>query len=324
MKMNPWTIGCCVAAAVYAMTGFYIVNGNEKAVVRRFGRAVVSDTRAVVLKDSGLHWNLPWPFGDVDRVNLNEVRVITIGGEVTEDLDTTGFLRSVRNETQSQFLTGDKNVLNIHIAVQHRIAESGVYEYLFDSQATDARLSGLVESAVTDLVSRSGVDYVHPLGLAELQDMLTQTTQRLVQQHALGVTIERVSVEAVAPPLRVKAHFLDVANARNDKQKFINSAQAYAEQMRETAKAEASRLLNATQADAESTTESARATADRFRKLIDQFAADGYDNYKQTRQLALQRRYLDTIEAVLPLLARQLMFDSSKPTDLTIFGRSDD
>ncbi|MEO1996508.1 MAG: hypothetical protein ABGZ17_14665, partial [Planctomycetaceae bacterium] len=141
MKLRAWSTGCGLVVAVYVMTGFYIVNGNEKAVERRFGRAVVSDTHSVILKDSGLHWNIPWPCGDVDRVNLNEVRVITIGSDLTDDLDTTGFLRSVRDETQTQFLTGDKNILNVQIAVQHRIAESGVYQFLYDSQAIDARLA---------------------------------------------------------------------------------------------------------------------------------------------------------------------------------------
>ena len=318
-----WSI-CGVLLGVYALTGFYVVNGNEKAVERRFGRVASGDRRAVILQDSGLHWNLPWPLGRVDRVNLNEVRVITIGMDAAEDLDTTGFLRTIGDEAQAQFLTGDKNVLNLQIAIQYRIAESSVYQYLYHSQSLDGRLAALLEAVATDLISRSGVDYVHPQGLAELQDMLTQTTQRLVERQALGVSIERVSIESVAPPLRVKAHFLDVANARNDKQKYIHSARAYAEQVRETAKADASRLLNAAQADKQSTIESARATADRFRKLIDQFSANGYDNYNQTRNLALQRKYMDTLESVLPLLARQLMFDSSKPTDLTIFGRSEE
>ncbi|MGH2570072.1 MAG: FtsH protease activity modulator HflK, partial [bacterium] len=44
-----------LAAAVWLWSGFYKVEPEELAVVKRFGRVV---ERAM---PSGLHWRLPWP-----------------------------------------------------------------------------------------------------------------------------------------------------------------------------------------------------------------------------------------------------------------------
>ena len=41
----------------YLATGFYIVRGNEKAVVRRFGRVLRNAGGSVALQGSGLHWH---------------------------------------------------------------------------------------------------------------------------------------------------------------------------------------------------------------------------------------------------------------------------
>ena len=60
-----------IVLTVYLASGFYVVRGNEQAVVRRFGRA----DRALVA--SGLHFDLPWPFARIERVNRHELRTLS-------------------------------------------------------------------------------------------------------------------------------------------------------------------------------------------------------------------------------------------------------
>ena len=60
--MTRLSVGIAALCLVYLATGMFIVRGNEQALVRRFGRAVLP------LKDSGLHYDLPWPLARIDRI----------------------------------------------------------------------------------------------------------------------------------------------------------------------------------------------------------------------------------------------------------------
>ncbi len=311
-----------VLLVVYLGSGFYIVQGNQNAVVRRFGRLVRTETGHASLRSSGLHYDLPWPLVKIDRVNLNEVRTLRIGSAEVEDVDGTEFLQSIGTAGQSQFLTGDKNILNLQIIVQYRVSEANVAGFLFGSQSAERRLELLAESTAADLVSRSGVDFVHPLGLGQLREMLTDRTRELAGEHRLGIDVEEVSISAVYPPVRVKAAFLDVSNARADKQKYINAARAYAEQRRAAARGEEQQILDTAGIYRQQTVEAARGASDSFTKIIEQFKRDeqqGIQSYAQARQMALGRRYIDAMEEILPGVAGKVFLDSGKPVDLTIF-----
>jgi hypothetical protein len=111
--MNRTRLAAILALAAYLSTGFYIVQGNEKGAVRRFGQVVTTPLGGVALKGSGLHYDLPWPFSQVDRINLNEIRTLSVGVAELDDVSTGAFLRAYEASDRSQFLTGDKNILLI-------------------------------------------------------------------------------------------------------------------------------------------------------------------------------------------------------------------
>src|ERR1700675_2095684 len=89
------------ALAFYLARGFYIVWGNEMGLVRRCGKA----DRALVA--GGLHVDLPWPFIRIERVNVHELRTITVGIAAGDAFAGAGFLQELNLERQGEFLTGD-------------------------------------------------------------------------------------------------------------------------------------------------------------------------------------------------------------------------
>jgi membrane protease subunit HflK len=308
--------------AAWAASGCYIIQGNEQAVIRRLGRVLTTGSGAVALRASGLHYDLPWPLSRVDRVNLNQIRTLTIGSAEVVDVEGAGFLQSAEAAGESQFLTGDKNVLHLQLNVHYRIAAGGVDRFLFGSESVDRRLQLLVESIAADLVSQSGVDYVHPLGLGELREQLTARTREMADALDLGVDVEEVAINSVYPPIQVKAQFLEVSNARADKEKSINQAAAYAEQKLAAARAESQQTLDAAQTFRQESIEAARGMADSFTKLVEQFRREeqqGVQSYAAARQMAARRIYTESIEDVLRVLAGKVFLDSGKPVDLTIF-----
>jgi membrane protease subunit HflK len=312
-----------VVALAYASTGLYVVRGNERAVVRRFGRVITADDDKPAFRAGGLHYDLPWPFSQVDRVNLNAVRAVTIGlVEVDLMEQHLGFLQPATPVQASQFLTGDKNILNLQLSVQYRVSEQYCRDFLFSQTMPEERLKLLAESSAADLISRSGVDFVHPLGLGELSAMLTAAVRRMAKSHRLGVEVDEVTINSVTPPASVKADFLDVVNARNDRQRYINSANAYAVGQRETARAEAQSRIDSAEIYRQQTVESARGKANSFTKLIEQLRdqeQSGLQSYAAARQMAMQRLYVETMSDVLKKVAGKVFLDSGKEVDLTIF-----
>lgn len=302
-------------------TGFFIVQGNEKAIVRRFGKVITTGDRAPRLLASGLHYDLPWPLAQVDRVNLNEVRTLTLGSVELDSSENSGFLRTLNTINQAQFLTGDKNILNVQIGVQYRVSEADVLDYLYASQSPEQQLTLLTESTAADLIAASGVDFVHPLGLGELRERLTARVRELATSHRLGVEIDEVAVNAVYPPIVVKAYFLDVSNARADKENSINTARAYAEQRRAASEAEQRQIIDEAETYRRETIEVAEGESESFTRLVAEFKqqeADGVQSYADARQMALKRRYIDTMEEVLGKVAGKVFLDSGKQVDLTI------
>lgn len=124
---------------IYLLSGFFVVRGNETAVVRRFGVAVKNANGEVRLWPSGWHYDCPWPFAVVDRINLNEIRTLKIGDLEQDAPATNSFLRNVDPARQAQFLSGDKNILNVQISVSYRVSESAVGEFLFAAVSSERR-----------------------------------------------------------------------------------------------------------------------------------------------------------------------------------------
>lgn len=303
-------------------TGFYVVRGNESAVVRRFGRVLRTPGGQVALRSSGLHFDLPWPFSRVDRVNLNAVRTLTVGLSELEDLSDEQLLRTAPSATQSRYLTGDKNILNIKIGIQYRIAEEQVDAYLFGTQSPTQRLRVLAEGALADLLSRSGVDFVHTQGRAVLQELLTDRVREEALKHRLGLRVDTVTFESVEPPLRVRAAFLDVNNARADREKYIHAARAYAAERQQAAWADAQQMRDEAEIYRRQTVQQARAEADSFRRLIAEFRPTGSlsdRDVETARLIALRRLYLETMEDIFRRVKVKVILQSGKPVDLSIF-----
>jgi membrane protease subunit HflK len=295
---------------LWLATGLYVVPANERAVVRRCGRLVREDDGRVALRPSGLHADLPWPLSRVDRVNVREVRTMTVGAPAGGDA-VADILFGQGDRPADQYLTGDRNILDVQLAVQYRVSERDAADYLFRGEEPERRLRWLAESAAADEFARHGVDEVYPAGLSSLRERLTARVREAAERERLGLVVEEVTVRDVAPPLPVKASFLDVVNARADRERAVQSALADAQRRREEARAEARTLRNAALKQREELLAEARGSASRFEQLLGATTA-------AERPLTLQRLYWETLADVLENLRGQVYLDTGQPIDLSI------
>lgn len=301
------------AVGVYALTGFYVVGGNEKGVVRRFGKLTLP------LRPSGLHYDWPYPLTKIDRINFAAVQTVAVGGTVERESP------SAWGSSSRSFLTGDQNLLEVRAQVLYRPSESQIGEFLYAQSSPQLRLGHLAESILVDLLSRSGVDFAHVRGLSELNEQLTARLRIAVGEQRLGVDIEQAVIEQVDPPVRVKAEFLDVSNARAEQARSLQEARTWAEQKLAQAQSEGRRLEDDAHADRRARIAAARGAADRFRHLVaqmrDEAERSGAD-YESIRQLAVQRMAWQTLNDVWPKVRKKAIVEADGPVDLSVFPGS--
>jgi membrane protease subunit HflK len=314
-RLLGWVAGL---AALYLASGLYVVRGNEQALVKRFGRAEPG------LVAGGLHFELPWPFVSIERVNVNELRTIAVGIAAAEAFDGAGFLRDVNLDRQGEFLTGDKNILNVQVTIHYAIADP--HRYFFDCRSPDTGLRLLAESLAAEKIAQCGVDYVHPLGLSELQLLLTRALREAADRQPWGLAVDRVTIVG-APPVEVKAAFVDVSNARAERDRMISQEESRREKLLAASEGKVRQILDRAEAERLTRVESARGSADRFLRVVAQFqneAESGGQSAREVRRAAMRRLLAGALEELLPRLAGKVLLDPNKPPDLTIFPPRDE
>jgi len=255
-------IGLVIAIVVIllAATGFYKVEEAERGVVMRFGAHV--DTT-----EKGLHWRFPL-IESVEKVNVAERRQVPYKATV---------------------LTQDENIIDLQGSLQYKI--NSAEKYLFNVRNPEISLNHAIESAIRLSVGQSKMDFIITEGRAEIAFRIQNTVQDIVDQYGTGISIVEVNIQEVSPPGPVKQAFQDVIQAREDKQRSINEAEAYRNEVLPKARGAAARILEEADAYEKEVVAKAEGEAERFTKLLKE--------YNKAPQITRDRLYLDMMESVL-------------------------
>ena len=271
-----WAI---VAAAVlltaYLASGFYVVNADEHAVVRRFG-AVTARV------DPGIHYRLPWPVDRVDVVRTTNVMKIGVGFALPQDESS-----SVKGV---EVLTGDTNILSIALVVQYVIRNPS--DFLFRTEQPQAFVATLAQSVLTQTVLAMPIDEVLTTGRLAIQSRVKTQTQEMLDQYRSGVQIASVSIMTITLDPSVAEAFQDVADAMADREKAQNEARAYANDQIPKARGEAHRNISDAQNYKQQRIAEAVGNSGRFTALLKE--------YDKAPEVTRSRLYLDAMEKIMP------------------------
>ncbi len=276
---------------------FYIVEADEQGVVKRFGKYNRTE-------NPGVHFKLPWPIEEVQKPKVTQVKRIEIGFR-TVDPGPPARYREVPEE--SLMLTGDLNIVSSEFIVQYRIKNAE--EYLFNAKDVETVLRDAAEAAKRQVVGDKEIDYVLTVGKAEVQAEVGILLQEIMDSYEAGIHIVAVQLQDVEPPKPVIGAFKDVASAKEDKDKFINQAEAYRNEVIPRAQGEAQKLLNEAQAYKEEKINRAKGEADRFTKILEES--------KKAEDVTRKRLYLETMESVLSGMDK-FIIDSKNNSSLNI------
>lgn len=270
---------------IWASSGFYTVKSGEEAVILRFGKY------SKTVSDAGLSWHIPAPIENVIKVNVLEVKRIELGYKTGRE----GAHRELSTYidvpwTEPLMLTGDENLVNVETAVQYKIRD--VDDYLFKVTDQEGTLQIASESAVRRVIANHVLDEVLTENKYEIQQEIKEDLQNICDNYRLGINIVAVQLQDVYPPDEVDAAFKDVANAREDKNSYVNEAETYKNEVIPNARGNAAEKINEALAYKEKRIAEAKGDVANFIQIL--------ERYEQGKEVTKIRMYLETMEEILP------------------------
>lgn len=290
--------------AILALGSVYTINTGQEAVIQRFGRYMDTVTKP------GINYKIPL----IDKktiVDVNNVYRIEFGFETVSPNgggifdpngsmvpDPSGFQD---NFAESKMLTGDENIAVVETIVQYQIKNS--QDYLFQVDNIDSTLRTVAESTIRRVVANHTLDEALTENKSTIQSEIMTDLQSICDKYNSGIKIVGVQLQDVNPPPEVDEAFRDVAGAREDKNSYINEANAYRNEVIPTARGEAATLVNNASAYANNRVASAEAAVTAYEQL--------YAEYLKGTEVTRSRIYLEAMQEILKGVEVYIMEDAN-------------
>lgn len=250
-----------VALAAYFLLGFYTLDEQERGVVFRLG--AVQEQVAM----PGLRWR---PRGIDEVTPVNVTRVFSEGHSAL-------------------MLTEDQNIVDVSLTVQYVVANP--IDYAVNVRQPQVSLQQATESALRHVVGGSTMDDVIGEGREVMAGGVQERLQSYLDSYGSGMSVRSVNLDRGAPPAQVESAFDDVQRAREDEVRFVNEANAYAEQIIPESRGDAQRIIEQAQAYRDQVVARSEGESDRFTRLLVE--------YQAASVVTRNRLYIDAIESVL-------------------------
>jgi len=268
------SIALIVLAVLAAWQALFIVAPDEQGLVKRFGDIV----RVV---EPGPHFKIPF-VETVDTPKVEKVHRIEVGFRT--DRGRTQFV-----PREALMLTGDMNILSLEFIVQYKIKNAK--NYLYQVADVESTIHNAAEAAMREVIGKSKIDEALTIGKAQIQQDAQDLLQGVLDQYLAGVQIATIQLQDVNPPEAVAAAFKDVASAKEDREKLINQAHGYRNDLIPRAKGEAAQGINQAKGHAQSRIARAEGEATHFLQTLKE--------YKQAKDVISKRVYIETMEEVM-------------------------
>jgi membrane protease subunit HflK len=261
-----------VLVALWVLSGIFIVDPAEQAVILRFGRYIET-------VGPGPHW--------IPRI---------ISSKIVMNVD-----RVLDYSYSAQMLTRDENLVSVSLAVQYRIND--LEQYLFNVANPEESLKQATSSALRQVVGTTTLDQIITEGREiwgnRVQDGLIKT----LALYKTGILIVNVAPQPARAPESVQEAFDDAIKAQEDEKRFKEQAYAYTARVVPIAQGNASRITQEAEAYAKQVVLRAKGEVAGFLALLPQYLAHP--------EIMQKRMYLDTMQQILSKSSKILVDSKS-------------
>ncbi len=266
---------------IWLASGFYIVDEGKRGVVLRLGRYLETTM-------PGPRWHVPYPVESVEVVNVSAVRTVEVG-----------YRGNPKNKQpqESLMLTDDENIVDVQFAIQYTLKSPE--EYLFNNRNPDDNVLQAAETAIREIVGKSKMDFVLSQGRSEVSARVKVLMQQILDRYKTGINITTVNLQNVQAPEQVQESFADVVRAGQDRERFRNEGQSYANDVVPKARGVAARLTEEASGYRQSMISTAQGDASRFRQILSE--------YERAPNVTRERMYLETMEKLLSATSKVIV-----------------
>lgn len=265
-----------VLVLLWLSSGIYIIQPGEEGVVRTFGRFSS-------ITGPGLNYHLPGPIQRATIVDVQSIRRAEIGFRTS---------RQDRKEevlNEALMLTKDENIVQVELLIQYRIGSSR--DFVFNVQSPEVVLVTSAEVALRSAVGQMSIDAVITEERAKVQDDTRIFLSRLMQDYKAGILVTDVRLQVADPPIEVRDAFQEVVRAKADKERRINEAEAYQNDVVPRARGEKQRLIEEATAFRDRAVLRATGDAERFLAVL--------QAYRLAPDVTRERLQIEAVERVL-------------------------
>ncbi len=274
-----------VLLVIWFVSGFFIVNPAEEAVVLRFGQ--FSETL-----QPGLHWIARF-IETKYVIDAQKIYSFSMEGDFLTKSSEQGDLPvqiipvDLGKKQDSADLS--KNLVNVELTVQYRITDPRAY--LFGVVNPDITIQQVAAASLSDIVGQMKLDDVLTTGREMLSAGVADRIKQILPLYGPGLEVITVTLRKAQAPDQVRAAFNDVNRADQDRATTIQQAQAYASKVVPLAQGYASRILADANGYRQQVVLGAQANVSRYQALL--------QAYQNAPEVTRERLYLDAFENIL-------------------------
>ena len=282
-----------IFVVLWLLTGIYIVGPDEVGVVQTLGKY----SRAA---QSGLNYHFPYPIETVSTPKVTEVKRIEIG------FRTVGKNQYQTISRESLMLTGDENIVDAEMIVQYRIKDPVAYTFNFIEPELTVRQAS--EASLRTVVGRHNIDEALTSGKFMIQEEAKELIQNILDKYNTGILVVAVQLQDVSPPEQVISAFKDVASAKEDKNRMVNQAEGYRNDVIPKARGEAQAQIREAEGYKKARISRAEGDVSKFNAVLKE--------YRKSKEVTETRLYLETAEEILSNREKIIVPDGKEGSNL--------
>ena len=282
-----------VLLVVFLASGFFSVGPQERGLILRLGRPVGGGEKALL--GPGLHWSFPYPIDEYVKVPITEIQRVnsTVGWYATTPEQELALAEppagpSLNPAMDGYALTADGNIIHTRATLSYRIDDP--ISYVFNFVSASNVVQNAIDNALLYAASRFKVDDVLTRDVIGFREAVRKRATELLEKQKVGVIVEQCDVQS-RPPRQLKEAFDNVLKAEVNRNKVLNDARTYENQVLSKAGADANSRVNLAESERARLVNDVSSRADQFRELL--------PKYRQNPGLFVQQRLTETLARVL-------------------------
>ena len=196
-------------------------------------------------------------------------------------------------------LTGDENIVDAELIIQYKIKDA--VSYLFNFVEPELTVREAAEASLRTIIGSHRIDEALTSGKFVIQEETKELLQSILDKYDTGILVVAVQLQDVSPPKQVISAFKDVASAKEDKNRMINQAEGYRNDVIPKARGEAQAMIREAEGFKEARIKRAEGDVAKYNAMLVE--------YKKAKDVTRKRMYLETMEEILPNIKKYIVPD---------------